>query len=112
MTVVCDTAGYLKTTFDTLDAITVTVVPLTDTAGEASVLVEAKADGTATVTASLSCGAQNLTADTLVTLTECDGGYIPVPTICGIGACASTGTTSCVAGVIEDSCTPGTPGSR
>ena len=50
-----------------------------------------KADGTATVTASLSCGAQNLTADTLVTLTECDGGYIPVPTICGIGACASHG---------------------
>ena len=44
---------------------------------------------------------------------DCDGtadeDYTPTATSCGIGACAATGTTSCVAGSEEDSCTPGTP---
>jgi hypothetical protein len=44
---------------------------------------------------------------------DCDGladeGYLPVATSCGIGACESAGTTSCVGGVVEDSCAPGTP---
>ena len=46
---------------------------------------------------------------------DCDGvndeDYAPVPTTCGVGACESTGVTSCVGGVVEESsCTPGTPG--
>jgi alpha-tubulin suppressor-like RCC1 family protein len=36
--------------------------------------------------------------------------YTPVATTCGQGICASTGMTSCVAGVIVDSCTPGPAG--
>jgi hypothetical protein len=42
---------------------------------------------------------------------DCDGqideGYVPVPTTCGVGACASSGTTSCVNGSVQDSCTAG-----
>jgi hypothetical protein len=38
-----------------------------------------------------------------------DEDYAPVPTTCGVGACASTGATSCLAGSVTDSCTPGTP---
>jgi len=41
--------------------------------------------------------------------TEIDEDYIPTATECGIGACHSTGSTSCIGGVEEDSCTPGTP---
>ncbi len=44
---------------------------------------------------------------------DCDGAtdeeYFSTATSCGVGACASTGTTSCVAGQVQDSCTPGTP---
>jgi len=44
---------------------------------------------------------------------DCDGvtdeDNIPVGTSCGVGACAATGTTSCVGGVVIGSCTPGTP---
>ena len=43
---------------------------------------------------------------------DCDGSkdehYVPVGTNCGVGACARTGTTSCVLGVVQDSCVPGT----
>ena len=46
---------------------------------------------------------------------DCDGaideGYIAQGTTCGVGACAATGSTSCVGGVEQNSCTPGTPGS-
>jgi hypothetical protein len=38
-----------------------------------------------------------------------DEDYVSMPTTCGIGACASTGSTSCVSGAVVDSCTPGTP---
>ncbi|MEK7236970.1 MAG: putative metal-binding motif-containing protein, partial [Nitrospirota bacterium] len=38
-----------------------------------------------------------------------DDGIASTPTTCGVGACASTGTLSCVGGVLVDSCTPGTP---
>jgi len=38
-----------------------------------------------------------------------DEGYVSVPSSCGIGDCAATGSTSCVGVVIVDSCTPGTP---
>ncbi|MBZ5640484.1 MAG: hypothetical protein LAO51_17225, partial [Acidobacteriia bacterium] len=40
---------------------------------------------------------------------QLDEGYVPAPTSCGVGACASTGTTSCVSGAIHDSCVPGAP---
>ncbi|MGM0577276.1 MAG: MopE-related protein, partial [Myxococcota bacterium] len=44
---------------------------------------------------------------------DCDGmtdeDYAPEETSCGTGACASTGTTSCVAGEVTDSCEAGTP---
>ena len=38
-----------------------------------------------------------------------DEDYIPVATTCGVGTCGSTGATSCVAGVVKDSCTAGAP---
>ncbi|HEX2880689.1 MAG TPA: discoidin domain-containing protein, partial [Polyangiaceae bacterium] len=44
---------------------------------------------------------------------DCDGdtdeGYEPVPAACGVGACASTGVTSCVSGAVHSSCVPGSP---
>ena len=44
---------------------------------------------------------------------DCDGtvdeGYVSQSTSCGVGACAATGSTSCVGGSVADSCTPGTP---
>ena len=44
---------------------------------------------------------------------NCDGAaddqYAPLATSCGIGACAAGGVTSCVAGVVADSCAPGVP---
>src|SRR5207247_462417 len=40
---------------------------------------------------------------------QADEGYVSVATSCGVGACASTGTTSCVAGAVRDSCVAGTP---
>ena len=39
-----------------------------------------------------------------------DEDYLPQATACGVGACARTGETSCVAGQIQDSCVPGEPG--
>lgn len=41
---------------------------------------------------------------------QMDEGYLPGPTACGVGACAATGVTSCVAGAVVDSCVPGAPG--
>jgi hypothetical protein len=42
---------------------------------------------------------------------DCDGSvdedYVSVGTNCGQGVCAATGATSCVGGVVQDSCTPG-----
>ncbi len=38
-----------------------------------------------------------------------DEDYIPNATSCGIGACASTGLTSCVNGIVQDGCAPGNP---
>jgi glucose/arabinose dehydrogenase len=38
-----------------------------------------------------------------------DEDYISVPTACGVGACVSSGATSCVNGNVQDSCTPGSP---
>ncbi len=38
-----------------------------------------------------------------------DDGYVPVATTCALGACASSGATSCVAGVVKDSCTSTVP---
>ncbi len=38
-----------------------------------------------------------------------DDGYVPTQTTCGVGACSAAGTSSCVGGVIVDTCTPGTP---
>jgi hypothetical protein len=41
---------------------------------------------------------------------QTDEGYLPTETTCGKGICTSTGTTSCLAGKILDSCTAGPPG--
>ena len=38
-----------------------------------------------------------------------DEDYVSQATSCGVGVCAATGQTSCVAGNIQDSCTAGTP---
>jgi hypothetical protein len=57
---------------------------------------------------------------TSTTDTTCDGiddncngtkdeGYVAVVTNCGVGACLSVGATSCVNGVVLNSCVPGTP---
>ena len=35
-----------------------------------------------------------------------DDGYVGVPTACGVGQCAATGTSSCVGGKVEANCTP------
>ncbi len=40
-----------------------------------------------------------------------DEDYSPSSTSCGVGACAATGTTSCVGGTVENSCAPGSPAS-
>ncbi len=44
---------------------------------------------------------------------DCNGAtdedYVPQSTVCGSGACTAAGATSCVAGAVQDSCTPGTP---
>jgi hypothetical protein len=44
---------------------------------------------------------------------DCDGrvdeDYLPEQTTCGLGVCVATGVTSCVGGVVLDSCQPGTP---
>jgi hypothetical protein len=44
---------------------------------------------------------------------DCDGqndeDYLSAMTTCGIGACASMGATSCHDGIVENSCSPGTP---
>lgn len=40
---------------------------------------------------------------------QVDEDYVAVATMCGVGACARMGTTSCVMGSVQDSCTPGTP---
>src|SRR6185503_2561790 len=41
---------------------------------------------------------------------DCDGltdeDYQPAPTVCGSGVCAAAGVTSCIAGVVHDSCVP------
>ncbi|MCB9787012.1 MAG: hypothetical protein H6744_10015 [Deltaproteobacteria bacterium] len=53
-------------------------------------------------------------ADCDATDNDCDGStdesFVGEPTACGTGVCASTGSTSCVGGVIGDSCVPGTAG--
>jgi hypothetical protein len=44
---------------------------------------------------------------------DCDGTaddeYVPMPTTCGVGECQAAGSTSCVGGVVIDTCTPGAP---
>ncbi|MDT8420514.1 MAG: Ig-like domain-containing protein, partial [Desulfuromonadales bacterium] len=47
---------------------------------------------------------------------DCDGSidedFVSVGSSCGTGECASTGSTSCVGGLIVDSCTAGSPGTE
>ncbi|MCA9538513.1 MAG: hypothetical protein KC620_06465 [Myxococcales bacterium] len=44
---------------------------------------------------------------------DCDGatdeGIAPVPSECGVGACAAQGQVACINGCLVDSCTPGAP---
>jgi len=43
---------------------------------------------------------------------DCDGtadeDFVALPTTCGVGACVRSGTLTCVAGIPQDSCVPGT----
>jgi hypothetical protein len=41
-----------------------------------------------------------------------DDGYVPTPTTCGVGACASTGQMVCTDNGIANSCIPATPGTE
>jgi hypothetical protein len=47
---------------------------------------------------------------------DCDGvddeDYVATPTSCGVGACEASGTTTCVDGVVRDTCSAGTPSSE
>jgi hypothetical protein len=61
-----------------------------------------------------SCHAGTGSAETCNNIDDdCDGvvddGIATTPTACGEGACASTGTLTCVGGNMADSCTAGTP---
>jgi uncharacterized repeat protein (TIGR01451 family) len=38
-----------------------------------------------------------------------DDGVVPVPSACGVGACAAAGSITCQGGLLVDSCTAGTP---
>ncbi|MBI4710178.1 MAG: matrixin family metalloprotease [Nitrospirae bacterium] len=38
-----------------------------------------------------------------------DDGFVPTPTTCGLGVCASTGELICVNGAAQDNCVPGQP---
>ena len=38
---------------------------------------------------------------------QTDEAYVPTSTFCGVGACAAAGQTTCVGGVVGDSCKPG-----
>lgn len=57
------------------------------------------------------CAAADTTCDGVDD--DCDGqideDYDPEDTVCGVGACASSGSTSCVDGEVVYSCVPGTP---
>ena len=41
-----------------------------------------------------------------------DDGISPITTICGIGACGSTGQLSCIGGILVNSCNPAVPSSE
>jgi len=41
-----------------------------------------------------------------------DDAYVPTPTNCGVGECASSGQLECQGGTEVDTCTPGTPGTE
>ncbi|HKP61723.1 MAG TPA: PQQ-binding-like beta-propeller repeat protein [Polyangiales bacterium] len=43
--------------------------------------------------------------------TRVDEAYASMPTSCGVGACVRSGATSCVSGVVQNSCLPGSPAS-
>ena len=44
---------------------------------------------------------------------DCDGttdeAFVSTPSACGIGACASIGSTTCIGGAVLDTCAPGSP---
>ena len=78
-------------------------------------------DGFDGVAAGLACGGNPPTCQpTNGGVEACDGvdndcngtiddGIAAVPTSCGVGACASSGTTTCVGGQLVDSCQEGAP---
>jgi hypothetical protein len=43
---------------------------------------------------------------------QIDEGFVPTPTTCGQGVCASTGQLICVSGSTQDTCQPGNPGAE
>ena len=64
-------------------------------------------------TATLACTATGADDDCDGVDQDCSGvaddHYVSSGTVCGLGVCASTGVTSCVAGIEQDSCVAGMP---
>ncbi len=88
---------------------------------EVELLTDADADGDGDgYDTSVDCDDTNAAINPGASDATCDGvdddcdsvpdqAYVSTSSSCGVGACASTGTTSCVSGSVVDSCSPGTP---
>jgi len=111
-------AGYLIASIDPSTAVTVEMTPVTDTSGEAKVLVEATAEGQATVSASVTCGTAADTATVnlseCVDDSDCDDSNECTSNSCVSGSCSYTPVTngtSCDDGLYcngsDDSCVDG-----
>jgi hypothetical protein len=57
-----------------------------------------------TATADTNCNAIDDDCDT-----RSDEGFVALPSSCGTGACASTGSSVCIAGMVQDTCQAGAP---
>ena len=91
-----------------------------DTYGDSAVTTLACSAPAGYVTNSTDCNDSNSAINPAASDANCDGidnncngstdeGYVGHSTSCGVGACAATGSTSCIGGSVVDSCSPGTP---